>query len=87
MKRGLLALISGLIAGSVLVVTVGVAAADAPPPVQPHRHYKFPANGEKVYVGPNFCDGEAAAQGFYGFHARVHVEDPGINDILRESCP
>ncbi len=86
MKRGILALISGSIVGSVLLVTVGVAAADAPPSVAPHRHFKYAANGEKVYVGPNFCDVEAAAQGFYGFHAKVHAQDPGVNDIQSEPC-
>lgn len=87
MKRSILALIPGLIVGAVLVATVGEAAADAPEPVPPHRHYKLAANGEKVYVGPNFCDIEAAAQGFYGFHHKVHATDPGVNDILSEGCP
>jgi hypothetical protein len=87
MKRSILTLLSGLIVGAALVGTVGEAAANAPAPVPPHRHYKFAANGEKVYVGPNFCDVDAAAQGFYGFHAKVHVTDPGINDISPEPCP
>jgi len=86
MKRSILTLLSGLIVGSALLATVGDATADAPGPVGAHRHYRLAANGDKVYVGPNFCDVEAAAQGFYGFHAKVHLTDPGINDILSEGC-
>lgn len=87
MKRSFPALFSGLIVGAALVATVGEATADAPPPVPAHRHYKLAASGEKVYVGPNFCEVAASAQGFYGFHAKVHLTDPGTNDILSESCP
>lgn len=87
MKRSILALLPGLIVGAALVGTVGEATADAPAPVPAHRHYKFVAGGGKVYVGPNFCEVAAAAQGFYGFHAKVHLTDPGTNDVLSEACP
>jgi hypothetical protein len=61
-------------------------AADTPAPVPPHRHYKYTASGEKLYVGPNFCANAATGQGFYAYHRNVHLTDPGMNDIRSESC-
>jgi hypothetical protein len=74
-----------IVAGGVANTAIDVSA-DRPAPIGAHRHYKFAANGDKVYVGPNFCDVDASAQGFYGFHQKVHVTDPGLNDILSEGC-
>jgi hypothetical protein len=80
------ALLLGITVGLGVMATSGRVTADSPAPVPPHRHYKLLASGEKVYVGPRFCDNIAASQGFYRFHQRVHLTDPGINDIKSESC-
>lgn len=87
MKFRLLSIMAGvaIVAGGIANTAIDVSA-DKPAPVVPHRHYKFTASGEKVYVGPNFCDVEASAQGFYGFHHNVHLTDPGLNDIHSEAC-
>jgi hypothetical protein len=61
-------------------------AADPPASVPAHRHYKYSGSGEKVYVGPNFCDNAATKNGFSNFHRNVHLVDPGINDIWSEPC-
>ena len=86
MRSKLVALFAGLAMGASLFVGLGGAQADAPPPIGAHRHFKIAASGEKVYVGPNFCDVSASDQGFYGYHYKVHAKDPGINDILSEGC-
>jgi hypothetical protein len=85
------ALLIGITIGLGVIATSGMmmfghVAADSPAPVPPHRHYKFTAGGEKVYVGPNFCTSAATAEGFYAFHRNVHLMDPGINDIRSELC-
>ena len=69
-----------------LIHATGDVSAERPAPVQPHRHYTMTASGQKVYVGPNFCDNEKAAQGLAGFHHEVHVKDPGLNNIQSEGC-
>ena len=74
----------GVLVGAFSAVTPN-AFADAPTPVGPHRHYILVAD-EKVYVGPNFCDVDASAQGFYGFHHKVHLTDPGMVDVKSEGC-
>jgi hypothetical protein len=83
-----------LIALLLLGITIGIAvtaisggvAADPPAHVPPHRHFKYSASGEKVYVGPNFCSNAATAKGFSNFHRNVHLVDPGVNDIWFEPC-
>ena len=68
------------------MVGVGVVQADPPAPVGAHRHFITDSAGNKVYVGPNFCDIDATAQGFAGFHHKVHLTDPGLVDVLSEGC-
>ena len=85
------ALLLGITIGLEVTAMSGImisrhVAADSPAPVPPHRHYKYTASGEKLYVGPNFCTNAATAQGFYAFHKNVHLTDPGINDIWSEPC-
>lgn len=75
--------IVSLLVGSGLLVSAGVALAAAPTPVPAHRHYTL-VNDEKVYVGPNFCELDAAEQGFAGFHHKVHA-DLGL--VESEGCP
>jgi hypothetical protein len=90
---------SGYERGANTRVTIGVTAAaapgiaifghvtaDQPAPVCPHRHYKLTNDGEKVYIGPNFCSNAATAEGFSAFHYNVHLTDPGMNDIKSEPC-
>jgi hypothetical protein len=68
--------------------TVANVSADKPgPPVGAHRHFFLDPNGNKVYVGPNFCEISASDQGFYGFHWEVHVKDPGLVNVDSEGCP
>jgi hypothetical protein len=64
----------------------GVAAEDnSPPPVGPHRHYTV-TDGQKVYIGPNFCDNAATEQGFAAFHHKVHIAvRPSLNDVVVKS--
>ena len=81
----------GVLVASILITTAAVAltdsaSAEAPSPVGAHRHYIFAADGSKVYVGPNFCDIDAAVQGFAGFHHKVHLTDPGLVDVRSEGC-
>ena len=38
-----------------------------------HRHFTFAGDGEKVYVGPNYCDIQVNDRGFNAFHQKVHV--------------
>jgi hypothetical protein len=74
-----------IVAAIPLTAFVAVADADPAPPVAPHRHYKINGNGGKVYIGPNFCDMDANAQGFYNFHANVH--ENGLSDrVFGEPC-
>ena len=85
------ALLLGITIGLEVTAMSGImisrhVAADSPAPVLPHRHYKYTASGEKLYVGPNFCANAATRQGFYAYHRNVHLTDPGINDIRSESC-
>jgi hypothetical protein len=85
------ALLLGITIGLEVTAMSGImisrhVAADTPAPVLPHRHYKYTASGEKLYVGPNFCANAATGQGFYAYHRNVHLTDPGMNDIRSESC-
>jgi hypothetical protein len=84
------ALLLGFIIGLEVIAMSGImiprhVAADSPAPVAPHRHYEITASGEKVYVGPNFCDNATTAQGYHAFHRNVHLMDPGIN-YMTEPC-
>jgi hypothetical protein len=82
------------IAVLLLGITIGIGftaisrhvAADTPAYVPAHRHFKESVSGEKVYVGPNFCDNTATESGFSNFHYNVHKAQPGINDIQLELC-
>jgi hypothetical protein len=85
MKTRIAALIFGVTIGTSLVLGSGAALADKPTPVNAHRHYIM-VNGAKVYIGPNFCDIDALAQGFAAFHHHVHLTDPGLIDVLSEPC-
>lgn len=62
------------------------ASADPAPPVGRHRHYILNGNGERVYVGPDFCNVDATEIGFAQYHARVHVTDPGKVDVRATGC-
>jgi len=67
----------------VALAAVGVspAGADVPPPVNPHQHFITTPSGELVELGPQACaiqgDQTSDLQGFYGFHAHVHLGTPG----------
>ena len=88
MSNRLIALLGGLAIGIGTVIATGAldAEAERPAPVGAHRHFIIDSSGSKVYIGPNFCDVEASAQGFASFHRKVHVEDPGLVDVDSESC-
>jgi hypothetical protein len=81
------------IAMLLLGITIGIGfmavsrhvAADTPTPVTAHRHFKISDTGEKIYVGPNFCDNDATGDGFANFHRNVHLY-PGMNGIQSELC-
>ena len=64
----------------VLLLTVA-AASIAYAAVVPHRHYLFDGQGEKAYIGPNFCDYSETDKGFELFHTRVHITNPSINAV------
>jgi hypothetical protein len=84
------------IAVLLLGITIGIGfmaasrhvAADTPASVAAHRHFfKSSDTGEKIYVGPNFCNNTATADGFANFHYNVHKAQPGINNnIQSEDC-
>ena len=86
MKKHLAALALGTTLGIGFILGSGAISAQKPTPVAAHRHF-IVVNEEKVYLGPNFCDLDAAEQGFAGFHHKVHLTDPGINDVDSEGCP
>ena len=86
MKAKITALITALAVGTVVMLGVGVVEANPPSLVRPHRHYIESSAGEKVYMGPNFCDVTASDQGFAAFHHKVHVKDPGLVDVKSEPC-
>jgi hypothetical protein len=73
---------------ALLIAAVLPALAEPAPVVKPHRHYII-QGGEKVYVGPNFCEVAASDQGFYEFHANVHKGLPELAavDVKSEPCP
>jgi hypothetical protein len=83
------------IAALALGLTLGIVASgmglwqaqadnDAPI-VGPHRHYVI-EDGVKEYIGPNFCDNERNSQGFYNFHANVHLNMTDDRDVRFEGC-
>jgi hypothetical protein len=67
--------------GTVVALTAGPAMADVPPPVNPHQHFIITPSGELNELGPEVCanqgDRTSDLQGFYGFHAHVHLGVPG----------
>ena len=82
-------------AGIAAAVILPVLAAPAPP-VGAHRHFIITASGQKVYVGPNFCEIPTTETGFAQFHANVHRGNPALkafenpNNPVRlgaEGCP
>jgi len=76
-----------LMMGATLVAGAGIVAAAPPePPTRAHRHY-ITVNGEKVYVGPNFCAVPANVTGWAAYHTQVHLTDPGLTDVSAEGCP
>ena len=80
--------VSGCLGAALFVAAAGSVLAEPAPPVKPHRHYIL-QGGEKVYVGPNFCEIPASAQGFYNFHENVHKGLPELAavDVKAEPCP
>jgi len=86
MRTKLTALLVGVTVGTAVALGSGVVSAERPGPVGAHRHF-IVENGVNVYVGPNFCDVDAAEQGFAGFHHKVHITDPGLVDVMSEGCP
>jgi hypothetical protein len=64
---------------------VTVSSSEPAPPVAPHRHYFIAGNGEKVYVGPDFCNIDATKNGFAQFHANVHISAIPV-DVHGERC-
>ena len=88
MGNRLIALLAGFAIGLGTVVASGGldAEADRPAPVGAHRHYVIDSGDSRVYIGPNFCEVNASAQGFAAFHQKVHVKDPGLVDVLSEPC-
>lgn len=86
MKRYLFVFLASVLIGTAFAFASGGVSAEKPPPIGAHRHFIVSSSGDKVYVGPNFCDVGASAQGFYGFHNKVHVKDPGLVDVMSEAC-
>ena len=85
MKTKLLALVAGIAISSGFVLGAGIVQAEKPAPTPTaHRHYILAGNGEKVYVGPNYCDIQVNDQGFTAFHQKVHV--PNIGTVVSEGC-
>lgn len=68
-------------AAALVALTAAPAAAQIPPPVNPHQHFIITPSGELVEIGPEVCavrgDETSDLQGFYGFHAHVHLGVPG----------
>jgi hypothetical protein len=68
----------------------GVAAEDNNPPspegLRPHRHFTLKDDGEKVYVGPNFCANAATEQGWAAYHDKVHITAIGLDNVQAELC-
>lgn len=87
MRIRLIALLVGVALGVGPAVAGALSVeADKPPPVGAHRHYQVTSSGAKAYIGPDFCEVNASAQGFAAFHHKVHVTDPGSVDVLSEPC-
>ena len=88
MSNRLIALLAGLAIGLGTVIATGAFDAEAgrPAPVSAHRHYVLDSTGSKAYVGPNFCEVEASAQGFAAFHHKVHLKDTGLAEVRSEPC-
>ena len=63
-----------------------VTSAEPAPPVAPHRHWFEAANGEQVWIGPNFCEMDVTSTGFAQFHANVHISSIPL-DVHRAGCP
>jgi hypothetical protein len=64
---------------------VSVTSAEPAPPVGRHRHYVIASSGEKVYIGPDFCNMDVTTTGFAQFHANVHLSlNPPA--VLGEAC-
>jgi hypothetical protein len=67
--------------GALVALGVAPAAAADVSPVNPHQHFITTPSGELVELGPEVCanqgDGTSDLQGFYGFHAHVHLGTPG----------
>jgi len=67
--------------GALVAIIAAPAVADVPPPVNPHQHFISTPSGEMVELGPEVCasqgDQTSDLQGFYGFHAHVHLGVPG----------
>ena len=84
MKKYIASLALGTAIGIAVVFGSGVVSAAGPTPVGAHRHY-IVVNEERVYVGPNFCELDATAQGFAAFHAQVHLGAPGL-DVQATGC-
>ena len=85
-KHHVLVWLASLLIGASLVFVSGEVSAQKPSLVGAHQHF-ITVNGEKVYVGPNFCEVDASAQGFSGFHHKVHLTDPGLVNVNSEGCP
>jgi len=62
-----------------------VTSAEPAPPVGAHRHWFEAANGEQVWIGPNFCEMDVTRNGFAQFHANVHVSSIPL-DVHAAAC-
>jgi hypothetical protein len=67
-----------LVAGALMVATVGQSLADPDvTDIPPHRHYVRLADGTRVEVGPRVCDNPALQHAFNQFHVNTHQFESG----------
>lgn len=89
---------------AIALMSAGAALADPTlPDVGRHQHYIVTPNGDRVAIGPDFCDDPNLQDAFNQFHFNVHSSGsaltngpqggaPGLNDdeeaeIIATLCP